>query len=421
MSIFYNAIGTSNKARKLIIYEGTTVYDGKEYFEMSSSEIYKMRVLKSNASKIIPVLKTKNESFEESYDNFVKLADKIIADTDGRLNLYKTGSLSNTALKLFFEMIGANAPCDPITADEARWINNCNQGAIINQIDYMGDIHNYDINSMYQAILKNKHFKIPTKTGTFVKIPKDEFDKLTFYKFGIYRVEIMTDESYSKLFRFNKNNYYTSFDLTQARSYGLKIHYIECDFNFLYYGANTFENGSILFKEFVDYMYELRKRTGDKVYKTIANSLWGALVQSNLRKLTYSLDDENFNFDFNDDVEILWQVPKSNNKFQICYVKKDKYFKYPFARLKPFILAFGRQMLGRMIEPHIDNIYRIHTDGWSSSKLLDIKLTDEMGGLRYEGVQKNIAIVHVNKIIDLNDVQFEDLDKLAEFFKRYDN
>ena len=89
--------------------------------------------------------------------------------------------------------------------------------------------------------------------------------------------------------------------------------------------------------------------------------------------------------------------------------------------MKPFILAFGRQMLGRMIEPHIDNIYRINTDGFSSSKLIDIKLGNGMGELRYEGMQKNVAIIHVNKIIELNNVGFNDLDKLQEFFERYDN
>jgi len=78
------------------------------------------------------------------------------------------------------------------------------------------------------------------------------------------------------------------------------------------------------------------------------------------------------------------------------------------------------RVLGRMIEPHIDSIHRIHTDGFCSSKELDIKLGNDMGQLRCDGYQRNVAIIHVNKIIDLDDVQDHDLDALQKFFERND-
>lgn len=402
-----------------MIYQNTKCYDGERYFTMTSADIFKARILKSNTSEYVPIKKEPDKTFEQCYLNFKAMADKILLDTDGKIDLYKSGSISKASLKLFFELIGS-VESEKITQMEAEWINNCSIGAIIYQNDYMGQTYSYDINSMYQSILKNKFFKIPIKQGAFLKIPKEEFEQLTFYKFGIYHVEINCDAKFRKLFRFNKNNYYTSYDLTQAKKYGLEIKYIDSDHNFLYYGEGTFMNASTLCKDFVDYLYALRKSTGDKVYKLIANSLWGALTQSNVQTLTYRIDDEDFQFNFFNNTTILHQRIKPGNQFEVCYVKHDKYFKYPFARLKPFILAFGRQMLGRMIEPYIDSIHRIHTDGVSSDKALDIKLGNQMGELRFDGYQKNVAIVHVNKIIDMNDVQGKDLDVLQKFFERND-
>ncbi len=414
--MFHNAIGTSNKSRKLMIYDGTKCYDGERYFNMAIGDIYKARIFKSNTSKYLPVKIEQGLTLEQSYNNFKAMADKILLDTDGKIDLYKSGSLSKASLKLFFEMIGP-VETETITEQEAEWINNCNQGAIIYQNDYMGPVYNYDINSMYQSILKNPYLKIPIKRGSFEKIDRVEFEKLAFYKYGLYHVNIKYDNKFRKLFRFNKENYYTSFDLTQAKKYGLEINYIECKHNFLYYGPGTFMNGSILFKEFVDLLYGWRKKTGDKIYKIIANSLWGALVESNIQELSYDINDENFNFDFHDNTTILQQRLKGT-QFIVTYVKNDKYFKYQFARMKPFILAIGRQMLDRIIEPHIDSIHRIHTDGFCSSKELNIALGDRIGELRFDGFQKNVAIIHVNKIIDLDNVQPKDLDILQDFFER---
>ena len=94
-------------------------------------------------------------------------------------------------------------------------------------------------------------------------------------------------------------------------------------------------------------MYALRKTHNDKIYKLLGNALWGALVQTNVHTLTYKLTDD-FDFDFNDTATIIDQS-MNGDTVKIKYVKHEKYFKYNFARLKPFILAFGRQMLAQHI------------------------------------------------------------------------
>ena len=46
---------------------------------------------------------------------------------------------------------------------------------------------------------------IPLKAGEFKKFSKDEFDKLEYFTYGIYRVKIdkSEDENINRLFRFN--------------------------------------------------------------------------------------------------------------------------------------------------------------------------------------------------------------------------
>jgi len=81
------------------------------------------------------------------------------------------------------------------------------------------------------------------------------------------------------------------------------------------------------------------------------------------------------------------------NIFKIEFCKKNDYFKYPWARLKPFILAFGRQTITRIIEPYLSSIVALNCDGFKSCDILhgideltDIQLGDGIGQIRYEGL-----------------------------------
>ena len=88
-----------------------------------------------------------------------------------------------------------------------------------------------------------------------------------------------------------------------------------------------------------------------------------------------------------DKVIILNQFFVRENIFKIEFCKKDNYFKFPWARLKPFILAFGRQTITRIIEPYLGSIVALNCDGFKSLlELEDIKLGDGIGELRYEGL-----------------------------------
>ncbi|GAM25211.1 hypothetical protein SAMD00019534_083860 [Acytostelium subglobosum LB1] len=65
-------------------------------------------------------------------------------------------------------------------------------------------------------------------------------------------------------------------------------------------------------------------------------------------------------------------------------------FYTPFARIMPFIISCGHQMIGTIIKDDIDCIKRVHTDGFVSTKPWTVKtgkLGKECGDLRYEGRQ----------------------------------
>ena len=55
--------------------------------------------------------------------------------------------------------------------------------------------------------------------------------------------------------------------------------------------------------------------------------------------------------------------------------------------MKPFLLAYARQYIGRQIANHLDNIVHVNTDGFYSKIALDITIGVEMGKLKYEGLK----------------------------------
>jgi len=124
---------------------------------------------------------------------------------------------------------------------------------------YKGKSYKKDMVSTYPYILKNQKFMIPIKRDEFKKISKKEFDKMDYYNFGIYRVKITCSDY--RIFRYNKRNYYTHYDLTVAKKNGYKMELIVDDKpNCLIYGKDCRINGDVMFKQFIDYLFPLKKK-----------------------------------------------------------------------------------------------------------------------------------------------------------------
>lgn len=407
--------GLSRVERKPLIYDPITkkCYNGEMYFKATHKEINAWSVTNSFKSEYIPIKCPDEKTLEEGYAEFVKQADKLKEQSKGRLNLYLSGTLKKASLALFFYMANAKGYVpEELTEMETEWFINCNHGQLVFVDPMYKDrkSHSYDINSMYPSLMRDQHFKIPMKQGTFTTLTQDAFEKLAFFQYGIYRVKIdpppefvpdeceMTKEEYKmyykynatrRTFRFNKNNYYTSTDLNVAKKLELKMTIIEDESpNFLAYGAGTTLTGSQVFKMFVDNMFKLRTETKNKDFKTILNILWGALCSSNLKTFQYDITKE-LTFDIDIDPEkyiISNQYFVRNNIFKIEYYKKNNYFNYAWIRMKPFLLAFGRQKLGRVMTPYITNIVSVNTDGFKTYSKIEIEVGEAIGDVRYEGL-----------------------------------
>jgi hypothetical protein len=335
-----------------------------------------------------------SKTMEETYNDFIKFADTLKEATDGRINLYKSGgNLTLPALQLFNEMT-KKIQAEEIEQDEAIWIEKAMMGALIwAENNYKGKGYKYDVVSEYSSILRNQRFYIPIKRGEFKKITQEEFDKKSFYEFGIYRCKIGGSNN---LFRKQTTNYYTHYDLTTAKELGLTIELI-CDDqpNFLYYSKVRRVCGSVMFKEYVDYLFPLKKK-GIKGAKNLLNILWGALYQKSVISILHSEENP---AEIQENRTITEFCPINDTLTRIKFVKNNKYYETNFARIGPFITAAGRRKIYQIMKPHAQYVKRVHTDGFISSKKLDIKTGTNIGDLKYEGYCENVEIVNNIEII----------------------
>ena len=62
-------------------------------------------------------------------------------------------------------------------------------------------------------------------------------------------------------------------------------------------------------------------------------------------------------------------------------------------------MAKGRSTIAKIIEPHIEHVKRVHTDGFITDTKLNIKTGKDLGDLKYEGYCENVVIHNNIKIV----------------------
>jgi hypothetical protein len=265
---------------------------------------------------------------------------------------------------------------------------------------------------MYGYILINQRWAI--KQGEFLKI-KEIPDEI---KYGIYYCEIKTNNSF--YIKKNKKNCYTHIDIIKARK--LKYEIIMDDtkeFNFIYYSDDKLVDGKFLFEEYIDYLQSNKVhaiRTNNKICKDICkylmSTIWGHLCERN--KKSSSLYNE---------IHKGWELKniQTVNKNNIITIQnKESYYsdKAFLPRIKPFILAFGRNMITNYIlKYHLEDILiRCHTDSLYLMEcpnqfkyMLDENYDNTIiGKFKYEGLcsyyVKNIQYIY--EIERINDNEF---------------
>lgn len=367
------------------------------YINLTNHEIDQIKTLKT---KYLLVKKSDDEtSMEEEYNDFIRDADELLKQTDGLINMYRTGRDPVTAIHLAYHFLNKNGiSAEPITnPKEARWIEESTMGAIMFGYPYEGEAHVADINSSYPSIYSSQYFMFPIKEGEFTKMTKEHFEKCDkFLPYGIYRARIKYPDNnidkWRKLFKLNEKNKYTHIDLLRARKLGLKIRLNQkAKYNFLHYSKeNCLVSGKKCFQEFVTLLYNLRSNEiCGKRCKKLLTTLWGALIRINK---FVKIVDQDEDFEIYDTNKVIEYEQIHGNKIKLTLVNQNKMFATNYARLKPFLLAKGRVKISEYIEPYVDHVYRCHTDSMVSDIKLPLEYSMKLGGIKYDGYYPNCVI-----------------------------
>jgi hypothetical protein len=312
---------------------------------------------------------------------FHKLATEL-KTLDSKFNLFKS-DVKHCALNFFYDKVKSIHPED-ITQDETKFIEESSGGAITYWEPFKGECYSVDINSCYPYVMKQNNHYFPIKQG--------EFKTIKQYKkeFGIYRCKILNPTNkIIKLFAFNRNNYYTHIDIEQALEYGLTYELIQDGQpNFLYYSKDKLMNGAFLFKNYMDELYSLKSKS--KMAKSLLNILWGALSEKNTKKFINNCHDE---LDL-EDCEMT-DLHFTGNQIHLKIINYgDDYYKTNYARIKPFVLSYGRNQCYKQFKGHEKDIVRIHTDG--AHCLKNMTGNNCIGGIKTKKLT-NVNITGLNK------------------------
>mmetsp|Transcript_7120 Transcript_7120/g.7464 ORF Transcript_7120/g.7464 Transcript_7120/m.7464 type:complete len:455 (-) Transcript_7120:382-1746(-) len=294
--------------------------------------------------------------------------------TQDKLNIFKTGTIYKSAIQLWYDLCKPPI-ADPIEEQEINILERCH-GALMYGIKYEGIGYKYDVCSEYPSLMASSHHTYPIKEGEYKTYTKDEFDKLKFYKFGMYHVKV-TNTDY-RVFKSNVDNWYTHTDLNFAKSKcNATIELIEDgEVNALLYEFSKSISGKLLFGPYVDFLFKLKK--DHKCVKKYLNVLWGGLCKKNIMTVS---DNK-----INAGKIILTVTPGDNGNLLFETVKLSCYYDSDYARIKPFILSYGRIKIANIILQNMNKVIRCHTDGIICKEpITNITFGNELGDLKYEG------------------------------------
>ena len=373
-------------------------YDGKNFIPLTSEFVSEVYNFKTQYIIVWNKIFGTKISLEDEYNRYIKLADYLKEATKNKLltpyeiNLYKTGSINNTALKLFDEMTKHITP-DDILDDEAQWISDSSFGAIIFSEEYEGPGYKYDIKSAYPAVISNNNVLCPVKRGNFSYINPTEFKELKFYPTGIYHCKILksVNPNINKQFKFNKKNKYPSISLNHAKFLGLEIEIIDTETkenNILLYPRDKCLTCHQVFKSYVDYLFQFKDANKDA--KLLLNIITGIIAQVNTTELTIKQDGEVVKIF--DDYIIINQHKKNNGDTILELVKENHFFKSNFARFKPFLYAKGRFMISEFINPVKELVVKCNTDSMILKENAEIKTGSKIGDMVFENYYHHIKI-----------------------------
>ncbi len=394
---------TRFKEKRPMLYDKSTYecYDGVLKRILSKEEKNDILYTFENEYILIDREKQKKDkpkiTIEEEYEKLIKDIELLKKESNGLVNMYKTGNVNNTALDLFDKMSKFLNEPENILQDEAKFIHEASTASLIWSEKYTGEIHKSDIISLYPYLMISKT-KFPIKRGEFKRL--ETLDDIKFFQYGIYRVEIeeSEDKHINKLFRFCRDNKYTHISLEHARKLNLKMNLILDDKpNFLHYSPDKLISFEEVFKPYVMFLFNLKDKGVNKA-KSILNRLWGLFGEYDRQKY-YS--DRTLNIS---DDEIITEMRPCKNNEKTTLIKTSKIsrpYKTNYARLVPFLKSKDRSFMCDIMYPYKEHIHQILTDGFCCDILIPHDKEQKIGCLKYEGYVKNAVINNCHSKIEV--------------------
>lgn len=330
-----------------------------------------------------------DEMLQEYGEKFRRWVDELKNNSVCSVDWCHWFSNSNAVLYTFSELSGSETRKGsgiyrytyqqlnsvPIRRLEGSWMRKCRNSHLVYSVydEFVQNAYSYDYKLFYPNILASKTFKIPTKEGkemTIESLPELNKD----IKLGYYRVRITSDHPHlRKVWFYSEEDVYTSSSLIFARVHQELFNFqieliVDDEPNCYVYDDEDVTTGDKVFGRWLSGINWLRKEYPDnQLVKHLASTLWGKFSEYNRRTVT-SEDIEREGLDIGIDETSDYCVHKSIPRYvngELTFLEQlqnnNQYFKHNL-RIKPFLMAAGRNKIARLVMRDIDNVLRVYTD-----------------------------------------------------------
>ena len=345
--------------------ENVYVYDGKHTHKMTYDK-YQSEYYDYKNKKLLIKTSSRDKLVEEHCDYLFK-ADELLAASKGFINMYKSPYVHRLALDMWRQKSKSFVEPENMTIDEEYITDKAFHGGIYWYEEYEGYGVDYDINSFYSYCLISQAFTFPISQGVYGTLTTEEFESLEFYKYGYYKCKIGKTKTL-KL----REGWITHYDLTHAKEAGYEVELItDKGNNICLYEKRA--NGKKVFGDYINEMYNLKTEKFDT--KLFMTSLWGGLCSKN-KKTTRIYKDASEIVNVIGQIE---QIEDNSKTTVITTIDTDNIFKYPYARIGPFLTAYARLQMFRKIKPYMHLIKAINCDGFIATEKIDLDFGDGLG------------------------------------------
>lgn len=271
---------------------------------------------------------------------------------------------------------------EQISPVEYRWMQKCNNAGLMylnpKYVDKTVKSYGYDYRGYYPLLLNSDELLIPTKQGT-ERTLKALPTKRSKLQPGYYHCMITSDDDdFRKIFSFSRDNVYLDISLAQAmrysKAFSVKIELVQDGRPnaYLYEPEDMVTLHSITSSWYNKMNYLKKCFPKNRLVKHLMSSAWSTMNKKNI--VTETLDQiekrvengEKVGFGDDNDWIIIDEkkyLDEEGDTKKVIYtlLNAANPIKYNI-RLKSYVTAHGRNMIGEIARENIDGVIRIHTD-----------------------------------------------------------